>query len=222
MAFIAVMLPSALRADDASDVVEYQPLRLQYSVQPGEILLAPSQPDVDIETTSSPEPVVTAAFWQAALSPLIPNQPDASPAAAEAVESEAMETANGGLFADVNAGETMNWSASLDDAAEDRVTAAIRATGIAIVALGVLLVGFLGWQRLRGSRMPLPVESSQLLERGRLPITQTCRLHLVRAGQCDVLVAVDRGTVKAMTPLPADFSQLTASPFDALAEPAAA
>jgi hypothetical protein len=115
----------------------------------------------------------------------------------------------------------MNWSASLNNAAEDRVTSAIRATGIAIVTLGVLLVGFLGWHRLRGSRMPLPVETSQLLERGRLPITQTCRLHLVRAGHCDVLVAVDRGSVKAMTPLPSDFSQLTANSFDELAEPAA-
>lgn len=185
---------------------------LQYSVQPGERLLVPCETVDGAGDDASTDLIQQASFW----TPLTANAADATQST-EADDNDSPDAATG-LFNPLSTEESTHWSTTLDTAAENRVDAAIRAAGMAIVLLGVTLVVFLGWHRLRNSKLPVMEHASQLSERGRLPITQTCRLHLVRAGNCDVLVAVDRGTVKAMTPLPAEFSPLTTSSFDSLAD----
>ena len=212
-----VSLSSTMFADDAPVAPTINadlqiPFSLHYSVQPGETLLTPCSAAADRHLEMPSSEVQHASFWQPLIDSLEAEAEDASETTSTADDDAA------GLFDPLVTDESSHWSTTLDSAAESRVDAAVRAAGMAIVLLGVTLVVFLAWHRLRGFKPPAMVEASQLLERGRLPITQTCRLHLVRAGNCDVLVAVDRGSVKAMTPLPADFAQLTSTSFDSLAE----
>jgi hypothetical protein len=216
LAVAVCCLPAGVGADDVHSVADdlRAPFALQYVIQSGDRLLAPADRDVPRFDESAADDVLPAGFWEAAAS-----SSDASPAPAKADAAEESETvadaASEGLFQSMSSEGSDHWSTALDSAAENRVDSAIRAAGFAVALLGIALMGFLGWHRMRGTKLSAPAETSELLERGRLPITPTCRLHLVRAGGCDVLVAVDRGAVRAMTPLPGDFSQLTAMPFDA-------
>lgn len=201
-------------ADDAAAA----PFSLQYSIQSGDRLLAPIDRDAPQDTARLAEAVQLATHWEPAsdsssAEPHEPAKGGSTPASSEVDVQDANQDVEG-LFHGLTEEGSTTWSTTLDSQAEDRVESAIRSTGFAVLVLGLALVGFLGWHRVKGSKLSAPVETSELLERGRLPITQTCRLHLVRAGNCDVLVAVDRGSVRAMTPLPGDFSQLTAMPFD--------
>ncbi len=199
------------------------PFAMQYSIQSGDRLLAPVDRDTH-EVVGTSFDALQLATYSEPIGDESPRSDSHEPAKLDTTDllpsgDETNDDAAGeGLFQSMATDGSNNWSTALDSAAEDRVDSAIRATGFAILLLGIALVGFLGWHRMRGSKLSAPAETSELLERGRLPITQTCRLHLVRAGGCDVLIAVDRGSVRAMTPLPGDFSQLTSLPFDAPAE----
>lgn len=219
-----------LSADDSAATgrpvvsAESSTFGLQYSVQPGNTLLAPTTPDARTYS-HHPEPddlILQAAYFEAAVDfESVPAAPPAKLQASPAHAPEADSPSGTSLFGNSAGDEPDHWSTTLDAQAEDRVDSAIRAAGFAIVVLGVVLVAFLGWHRLKTTQLAPVSEAAELSERGRLPITQTCRLHLVRAGTCDVLVAVDRGAVRAMTPLPADFSQLTSLAFDESTDDAA-
>ncbi len=224
-------LPDTLSGDDAiswttAQVAEAHPalskellapFDLQFSVQPGNTLLAPRSHDDQLINSVAGEPILQATFWEPSddTAPSTPSPPTKlgtrnDDTAESAIDSDAVV----GLFDESAGDRTIDWSSTLDSQAENRVDSAIRATGVAVIVLGLLLVGFLSWHRMKETKLTTVAEAAELSERGRLPITQTCRLHLVRAGNCDVLVAVDRGSVRAMTPLPADFSTLTSMPFD--------
>jgi hypothetical protein len=194
------------------------PFTLQYTVQPGDALLTPTAGGLHGTPEFPDRAVVQAAFWEPGTvtdqtASIIPAKSGSTVTRNNdpAVDSE---TPGSGLFADSEGDGASEWSTTLDSAAENRVDSAIRSTGVAVIVLGLMLAGFLSWHRVRNTKLTAITETSELSERGRLPITQTCRLHLIRAGGCDVLVAVDRGAVRAMTPLPADFSQMASMPFD--------